>query len=212
MSTHVLALDAGASARPVPRGDRLPSLILNERQRCELELLLGGVFRPLEGFLGRNDYDRVLEDACLADGTPWPMPVTLDVGEAFSAGLSRGSEVMLRGSDGVLLAVLDVEDIYWPDHLYEARRIYGTSDRRHAGVAELLDRTGPVYLGGRVRGIRPPLPHDAGELDGTSRRLRDWLAARRREPGRPVDIGPIGPGLLAQQVRTLLRHKGLIEA
>jgi sulfate adenylyltransferase len=212
MSTHVLALDAGASARPVPSGDRLPSLILNERQRCELELLLCRVFRPLEGFLGRSDYDRVLEDACLADGTPWPMPVTLDVGEAFSAGLSRGSEVMLRGSEGALLAVLDVEDIYWPDHPYEARRIYGTSDRRHAGVAELLDHTGPVYLGGPVRGIRPPRPSDAGELEDVTRRLRGWLAARRREPGRPVDLGPIGPGLLAQRVRTLLRHKGLIDA
>lgn len=159
------------------RSGSLPALDLSTRQLCDLELLLCGAFSPLEGFLRRSDYDRVVEEMRLGDGTLWPMPIVLDVSEAFSAGLSIGSEVVLRDSQGVPLAVLEVEDIYWPDRLNEAQRVFGTSDRTHPGVAELLDRTGPVYLGGRVRGIQPPAHYDFAELRDTPRRLREWFAA-----------------------------------
>ena len=134
--------------------------MLATRQLCDLEPLLSGAFSPLEGFLGRADYNGVVEDMRLAAGTLWPMPITLDVDEAFSTDLSRGSEVVLRDGEGAALAVLEVQDIYWPDRLHEALRVFGTSDRTHPGVAELLDRTGPVYLGGRVRGLRPPAHTD----------------------------------------------------
>jgi sulfate adenylyltransferase len=154
-----------------------PSLVLNTRQLCDLELLLSGAFSPLEGFLGRNDYNGVVQDMRLADGTLWPMPITLDVAEAFSATLSLGSEVVLRDEEGTPVAVLEVQDIYWPDRLHEALRVFGTSDRTHPGVAELLDRTGPVYLGGRVRGLQPPAHPDFAELRDTPRTLRTWFEA-----------------------------------
>ncbi|HET6807197.1 MAG TPA: sulfate adenylyltransferase [Frateuria sp.] len=153
----------------------LPSLTLNTRQLCDLELLLSGAFSPLEGFLGRSDYNAVVQDMRLADGTLWPMPITLDVEEAFSADLSHGVEVVLRDTGGVPLALLEVQDIYWPDRLHEALRVFGTSDRTHPGVAELLDRTGPVYLGGRVRGLQPPAHPDFAELRDTPRSLRTWF-------------------------------------
>lgn len=159
------------------RVDDRPSLQLSTRQLCDLELLLSGAFSPLEGFLGRSDYNGVVENMCLSDGTLWPMPITLDVDEAFSAYLSQGSEVVLRDGEGVALAVLDVEDIYWPDRLHEALRVFGTSDRTHPGVAELLDRTGPVYLGGRVRGLQRPTHPDFAELRDTPRELRAWFEA-----------------------------------
>jgi sulfate adenylyltransferase len=159
------------------RSGSLATLELNTRQLCDLELLLCGAFSPLEGFLRRSDYNGVVENLRLADGTLWPMPITLDVSEAFSANLACGSEVVLRDSQDVPLAVLEVQDIYWPDRLHEARQVFGTSDRTHPGVAELLDRTGPVYLGGRVRGIQPPAHYDFAELRDTPRRLREWFAA-----------------------------------
>src|SRR5690242_13544955 len=155
----------------------LPSLTLNTRQLCDLELLLSGAFSPLEGFLGRSDYNAVVQDMRLADGTLWPMPITLDVEGAFSADLSHGVEVVLRDTGGVPLALLEVQDIYWPDRLHEALRVFGTSDRTHPGVAELLDRTGPVYLGGRVRGLQPPAHPDFAELRDTPRSLRTWFEA-----------------------------------
>ncbi|MHB1271939.1 MAG: bifunctional sulfate adenylyltransferase/adenylylsulfate kinase [Rhodanobacter sp.] len=158
------------------RSASLPGVDLDTRQLCDLELLLSGAFSPLEGFLGRHDYDRVVEEMRLADGTLWPIPITLDVSEAFAATLEPGSEIALRDSQGVPLAVLDVQDIYWPDHLHEAKRVFGSIDRLHPGVAELLDRTGPVYLGGRLRGIQPPAHVDFTELRDTPRSLRSWFA------------------------------------
>ncbi|GAA0888533.1 bifunctional sulfate adenylyltransferase/adenylylsulfate kinase [Rhodanobacter soli] len=158
------------------RSARLPGVDLDTRQLCDLELLLSGAFSPLEGFLGRRDYDRVVKELRLADGTLWPIPITLDVSEEFAAQLSTGSEVALRDSQGVPLAVLEVEDIYWPDRLHEAKRVFGSTDRLHPGVAELLDRTRPVALGGRVRGIQPPAHYDFGELRDTPRSLREWFA------------------------------------
>lgn len=129
---------------------------LDARQLAELESLLNGAFAPLQGFLVRRDYDRVLAEERLADGRPWLLPIALDVSEALAATIAIGSEVVLRDSRGTARAVLSVEDIYWTDHLREARQRFGTTERRHPGVAELLERRRPVYLGGRVRALDPP--------------------------------------------------------
>lgn len=191
------------------RSGRMPSLVLQARQRCDLALLLSGACSPLEGFLVRRDYERVIEAMRLADGTLWPMPLTLDVSEAFSAGLSIGSEVALRDERGLLLAVLEVHDIYWPDRLYEARRVFGSSDRAHPGVADLLDRRGPVYLGGRVRGLVPPAEQGADELGASPRRLRQWFAAHGWS--RIVAFRPAGP-IQPTQRRLMLRAAEQVQA
>ena len=159
------------------RSGGLPGVDLSTRQLCDLELLLNGAFSPLEGFLGQRDYDRVVSELRLADGTLWPIPVTLDVSEAFAATLIPGSEVALRDSQGVPLAILEVQDIYHPDLEHEARQVYGSTDRAHPAVADLLERTQPVYLGGRVHGIQPPAHYDFDELRDTPQGLRDWFAA-----------------------------------
>jgi sulfate adenylyltransferase len=157
------------------RSASLPQWTLNQRQLCDLELLLNGGFSPLQGFLGRVDYDRVLKEMRLADGTLWPMPITLDVDEAFAAGLPEGAQISLNDVQGTPMAVLTVEDIYFPDHIAEARAVFGTTDRTHPGVAELLDRTGPVYLGGRLQGIQSPAHYDFANLRHSPRQLRDWF-------------------------------------
>jgi len=159
------------------RSAQLPGVDLDTRQLCDLELLLSGAFSPLEGFLGQADYERVVEEMRLADGTLWPMPITLDVGEELAAGLAPGNEIALRDSQGVPLAVLEISDIFRPDRLHEAQRVFGTTDRLHPGVAELLDRAGTVALGGRLQGIQPPSHYDFGELRDTPRSLRAWFAA-----------------------------------
>ncbi len=159
------------------RSAGLPGVDLDTRQLCDLELLLNGAFSPLEGFLGQRDYQSVVEELRLADGTLWPMPITLDVSEDFAARLAPGSEVALRDSQGVPLAVLEVEDIYRPDREYEALKVFGTTDRTHPGVAELLERYRPINLGGRVRGIQAPVHYDFQRLRDTPRSLRTWFAA-----------------------------------
>lgn len=153
----------------------LPQWTLNQRQLCDLELLLNGGFSPLEGFLGRADYDRVVQEMRLADGTLWPMPIVLDVDEAFAAKLPEHAQISLNDTQGTPLAVLTVDEVYFPDRIAEARQVFGTVDRTHPGVAELLDRTGSVYLGGRVQGIQPPPHYDFASLRLGPREQRDWF-------------------------------------
>ncbi|MBT8087659.1 MAG: adenylyltransferase, partial [Gammaproteobacteria bacterium] len=88
-----------------------PSWDLTERQLCDIELLLNGAFSPLEGFLNRDDYDAVVGGMRLADGTLWPMPITLDVSAAFAEGLSEGDKIALRDLEGVIIATLEIGDI-----------------------------------------------------------------------------------------------------
>ena len=153
-----------------------PSWDLTPRQLCDLELLLNGGFSPLEGFLNQADYRRVVDEMRLSDGVLWPMPIILDVSEAFASDLSRGHEVALRDAEGVLIAVLEVGDVWCPDKLQEARQVFGTTDNQHPGVFHLLHRTGPLYVGGRLRGVEPPTHYDFPHLRDAPRELRERFA------------------------------------
>ena len=149
-----------------------PSWELAPRQLCDLELLLAGGFSPLPGFLTRADYEAVCAETRLADGTLWPIPVVLDVPDTVAGTLGPGASLALRDPEGVLLATLRVDDVWRPDRDAEARAIYGTNDRHHPGVAYLLDRTHPWYVGGRVEGVQPPVHYDFRALRLTPRELR----------------------------------------
>ncbi len=153
-----------------------PSWDLTPRQLCDLELLLSGGFSPLRGFLARGDYEAVCAGMRLADGTLWPIPVVLDVPEPVAVTLGVGASLALRDPEGVLLAVLRVDDVWRPDRQAEALAVYGTTDREHPGVAHLLDRTHPWYAGGRVDGIQLPVHYDFRALRLTPAALRAEFA------------------------------------
>jgi sulfate adenylyltransferase len=153
-----------------------PSWDLTPRQLCDLELLLGGGFSPLRGFLGRDDYDRVCDSMRLRDGTLWPIPVVLDVPESFARTLGARPILALRDPEGVVLGILHVEDVWSPDRSAEAERVYGTTSRAHPGVAQLLDRTHEVYVGGRVEGLERPVHYDFRALRLTPAELRAEFA------------------------------------
>ena len=72
----------------------LPSWPLTQRQLCDIKLLLNGGFAPLTGFLNEADYEPVVEAMRRADGTLWPMPVTLDVTEAAAEPLTQFPSVL----------------------------------------------------------------------------------------------------------------------
>ena len=152
-----------------------PSWDLTPRQLCDLELLLNGGFSPLSGFMNRADYESVCANMRLANGTLWPMPITLDVPEAFASTLAPGSTVALRDAEGVMLAALHVEDIWTPDREAEMQAVFGTTDRTHPGVAA-LDRAHPVYVGGRLDGFQLPVHYDYHPLRQTPAELRDTFA------------------------------------
>jgi len=153
----------------------LPSWDLTPRQICDLELLMNGGFHPLKGFLDRDDYDRVVREMRLADGTLWPMPITLDVSQAFAAGIDPGQDIALRDAEGVILAILSVTDKWTPDKAAEAAAVYGADDLAHPAVNYLHNVAGPVYLGGPVIGIQAPIHYDFRARRDTPNELRAYF-------------------------------------
>jgi sulfate adenylyltransferase len=151
-----------------------PSWDLTARQQCDLELLLNGGFSPLTGFLGRADYRSVCESMRLVDGTLWPIPVTLDLSAAFvEAGrVAPGATVALRDGEGVMLAALHVAEVWEPDRGLEAEEVFGTVDVAHPGVAAVVQRSNPVYVGGTVEGLQAPSHYDFKSLRLTPAELR----------------------------------------
>ena len=133
---------------------------LTDRQLCDLELILNGAFSPLDGFLTQAEYDSVLKDMRLPNGTLWPMPITLDVNEEFAASLAANEKIALRDAEGVLIALLEVTDNWVPDKEAEAVSAFGANDDKHPAVHYLHNIAGAVYLGGKLTGVEKPTHYD----------------------------------------------------
>jgi sulfate adenylyltransferase len=140
-----------------------PSWDLSPRQLCDLELLLNGAFSPLRGFMNRKDYESVCESMRLADGTLWPMPITLDVDEKTAKELAPGGTLALRDPEGVMLAKLEIEDVWQPDMKDEALKVFGTDNAEHPAVDYLETQSGTYYVGGRLEGVQLPVHYDFRE-------------------------------------------------
>jgi len=137
-----------------------------------------GGFAPLQGFLGQSDYESVLSHMRLSSGELWPMPITLDVPEALTERVDLGQRVGLRDPEGVLLAVLKVDEKWCPDRQAEAQAVFGTTDRHHPGVAMLLDASHPWYLGGPIEFVQSPIHYDFPHRRHTPAQLKEEFAKR----------------------------------
>lgn len=154
-----------------------PSWDLTGRQLCDLELLLSGGFSPLTGFMTRKDYEGACHDMRLATGTLWPMPITLDVTEEFARKLQAGSsQVALRDPEGVMLAVLHVEEVWQPDRKAEAHSVFGSTSAAHPGADYAINRSNPWYVGGKIEGVQSPSHYDFKALRLTPAELRTEFA------------------------------------
>jgi sulfate adenylyltransferase len=166
---NLLVDDARADEMKATAKDHA-SLTLDERGLCDLELLAVGGFSPLTGFLGRKDYQSVVADGRLADGTLWPLPVNLPVNVGNS--VEEGKPLALRDVYGNLLAFLHVEEVYTYDKEAEAKGAYGTTDARHPAVAHLNKQPGH-YAAGKLEVIRVPPHYDFVEIRRTPAELRE---------------------------------------
>ncbi len=154
----------------------LPSVALTPRQLCDVELILNGAFSPLRGFLNRADTERVVEELRLADGTVWPVPITLDVDEETAGKLATGDRVALRNQEGHLIAVLTVSDVWQADKREEAIKVFGTEDDTHPAVSYLMHTAGSHYVGGDIEGAQLPVHYDFVDLRQTPAEIRSHFA------------------------------------
>lgn len=159
------------------KANRLPSIQISERAVCDLELLATGGFSPLNRFMSKADYERVLNEMRLASGHLFPIPVTLPVEPGPAIQLDQ--EIALRNSKNELLAVLTIEEIYDWNRQEVARAVFGTLDPRHPLVAE-MHRWGSVNISGRLQVLQLPAHYDFQDLRLTPAEARTRLQSFNR--------------------------------
>lgn len=167
--------DAPLQKELLAEADKLPDLSLTERQLCDLELILNGGFSPLEGFLNEADYKSVVESLRLTSGALFPIPVNFDVSkeDIEALGIKPGARIALRDPrDDNALAILAVEDIYTPNKVLEAEKVFGADDIAHPAVAYLKNKVKEFYVGGKVQAVQPPTYFDYVDLRYTPTELR----------------------------------------
>lgn len=152
-----------------------PALTLTQRQLCDLELIMNGGFSPLNSFMNQQDYERVVHEMRLSDGTVWPMPIVLDVSEKKIETIKEGSQIALKDQEGFVLALLSVNEIWQPDRLIEAEKVYGTTNPEHPGVNYLLNQTGNYYISGKLTKVQSPQHFDFVALRKTPEELKKYF-------------------------------------
>jgi sulfate adenylyltransferase len=129
-------------------------LILDQMALSDLELIAIGAYSPLTGFMNQENYQSVLENMRLISGQPWTLPITLPVTEEDAKFLSLGDHVKLQ-KDNCIYGIMEIDDIFIPDKMFEAKTVFLTDERKHPGVAKLFSR-GNVYIGGKITLINRP--------------------------------------------------------
>jgi sulfate adenylyltransferase len=155
------------------RAGSLPSIQVSDRVACDLEMLATGGFSPLDRFMGKADFERVLAEMRLHDGSVFPIPVTLPVSKDDPVRLD--TEITLRDSRNNPLAILNVEEIFPWDRRQTAEQVFGTLDVRHPLVAE-MHRWGEWNVSGRLTVIQLPPRYDFRDLRLTPEQTRSRLA------------------------------------
>ncbi|MCP3028406.1 sulfate adenylyltransferase [Halobacillus sp. A5] len=133
------------------------SLEIDEMALSDLELIATGAYSPLTGFLGKDDYQSVIENMRLADGLIWSIPITLPVSEEAAEQIHSGEQIKLT-HNGEVYGIIQVTEKYKPDKQYEAVQVYKTNDVHHPGVKKMLSRP-DVYVAGPVTLVKHSPPH-----------------------------------------------------
>ncbi len=131
----------------------LSSIRLTADLVSDVENIAFGVYSPLEGFLGKEDYRSVLNHMRLANDLPWTIPIVLDVSRDKAGSLKEGQEVALLNPGGEPIAVLDLEERFEYDKDELAEKIFQTSDPAHPGVSKVAEMK-DILLAGKIRLIQ----------------------------------------------------------
>ncbi len=151
---------------------RLPAIQISPRLVCDLDLIATGGFSPLNRFMCKTDYERVLTEMRLNSGILFPIPVTLKVDE--DALPKWGEQITLRDERNNALAIMQIEEVYRWDPQREARLVLGTTDPRHPLVSEMVN-WGSLCVSGELKVINLPKYHDFVDLRHTPAQVREIL-------------------------------------
>jgi sulfate adenylyltransferase len=156
----------------IEQANRLQGIQISQRSLHDLELLAVGAFSPLDRFMGKEDYESVLEQMRLSSGDLFPIPMTLTVNKEELPG--KTDQVVLRDSRNNAFAIMDVEQVYGWTPENEAGKVLGTNDPRHPLVSEMI-RWGDVCISGRLQVFDLPQYSDFTDLRRTPAQVRTIL-------------------------------------
>jgi sulfate adenylyltransferase len=154
------------------KADKLPSIRLSPRSTCDLELLAIGAFSPLDRFMGKEDYQRVLDEMRLVDDHLFPIPITLPVDPADAIKLDQ--DIALRDSNNNILAIMTIEEINEWDVDEVAQKVFGSLDLRHPLISE-MHRWGKLNISGNLEVLDIPPHYDFKEMRLTPAETRTRL-------------------------------------
>ena len=154
------------------RAAKLPSIKITMRNLCDLELLATGGFSPLDRFMGKADYERVLHEMRLSDGTLFPLPITLTADPKELP--TVGEDIVLRNANNDVIAVMTLDEVYHWDAQTEAALAYGSTDSKHPMVSEMA-RWSKVCISGPMKVVNLPKYYDFVELRRTPAQVREML-------------------------------------
>lgn len=146
-------LSEGEKDKAKEQAKTLPAIRLTADLVSDVENIAFGVFSPLKGFLGKEDYRSVLNHMRLANDLPWTIPIVLDVSRDEAGSLKEGQEVSLLNPDGEPIAILDLEERFEYDKDELAEKVFQTSDPAHPGVAK-VEEMKDILLAGKIRLIQ----------------------------------------------------------
>lgn len=145
-----LLLEGAALAEARAKAETLPKVTLSSRERGDLIMFGIGGFTPLEGFMGKADWQGVCDSMTLASGLFWPIPITLSTDQATADALQPGQEVALVDADGEIMGSMTLAEKYVIDKAHECQTVFKTTDLEHPGVKMVMEQ-GDVNLAGPVK-------------------------------------------------------------
>lgn len=157
----------------------LPEIVLTQRHMCDIELILNGGFSPVDGFMNKAEYEGVVNDMRLPDGTLFPVPINLDISEAKAKEIEASGKgaVVLKDFEGNPIAVMNVADVWTPDKKAEGLKCWG-GDPEHPAIAFMNSQTQPLYIGGKLTGLALPPHYEYADIRKTPAECRKMFTER----------------------------------
>ena len=153
------------------------SIVVSGRLLCDLELLINGAFKPLDGFLKEKDYNSVVNNCRLSNGKVWPMPIVFPINELDSDKYKVGCIVLLKDPTGLTLAKLYIEEKYKPDLNLECEKVLGSTDPNHPYYKEIRKNYSVLYIGGKVEKVNLPFHFDFRQIRRTPDEVKKEIAS-----------------------------------
>lgn len=131
----------------------LPKIKIDENKHMDAEQIAIGAYSPLEGFMGKEDLQNVLDNMRLTNGIIWSIPIILDISQEESSQLAVGEDVALINEKEEAVVILHLEEKYHFDKEEIANKLYGTNSLEHPGV-QMVKKMKPVLLAGKINLIQ----------------------------------------------------------